>query len=1255
MRQRAARLGAGLFLLLVLVGLSSPAAALSDACVAVNADWGAGVTSPQGASPNNKVEKEYASFAAGEVIDYQASTSNSSNAELNAEPESSDWNGSAVFTIFKNDYNDYAVPDARPGNGSEVSLTGTLILDPDEDYAVGVYSSTASSGTATATLTCRLASAGGPELTSLSPDFGVTTGGDSVTLTGTGFTGATGVTFGGTAATDLSVTNDTTLTVKTPAHAEGAVDVVVTTPGGSDTLASGFTYYPPVTLSPESGALDGGTVGVPYSVFIDKSGGGAAPYTISLAAGALPAGIELDPDWGGLVGTPTEAGTATFTIRYTDGLGLFGSAEYTITIVAAASGPELASLSPTTGPTTGGTSVTLTGTGFTGATEVTFGGTAATDLSVTNDTTLTVKTPAHAAGAVDVVVTTGDGSDTLASGFTYQAVTLSLSPAAGALPGGTVGTGYSVSVTASDGTSPYSYAVTSGALPGGVNLNASTGALSGTPTAEESASFTITATDNVGNTGAAAYTIAIAAAASGPELTSLSPTTGPTTGGTSVTLTGTGFTGATGVTFGGTAGTDLSVTNDTTLTVKTPAHVAGAVDVVVTTGDGSDTLDDGFTYQAVTLSLSPAAGALPGGTAATDYSVSVTASDGASPYSYAVTSGALPGGVNLNASTGALSGTPTTEESASFTITATDSLGNTGSAAYTIAIAAEASGPELASLSPTTGPTTGGTSVTLTGTGFTGATGVTFGGTAATDLSVTNDTTLTVKTPAHVAGAVDVVVTTGDGSDTLASGFTYQAVTLSLSPAAGALPGGTVGTGYSVSVTASDGTSPYSYAVTSGALPAGVELALDAGGLYGALSGTPTTEETASFTITATDNVGNTGSAAYTIAIAADPPARPDPSLDVEVIGLVNAQADATRRVARIQLQNFEGRLERLHDDDERWASSMEVRIGVLQDRSARPEDSFFERATTAVGDAGPQGLLAFDEAADPQASPADAAIARPAADRGPLAVWSGGFIDFSRRDGGIDLDSTAVGVSGGVDYRFSPALVAGFGFGYGRDRSDVGDNGTETLVDAYSGALYGSYKPIDGLFLDGLLGGSWIDLDSSRYVTVDGSTADGSRSGTQLFGSLTAAYEFRDDAWLISPYARAGFSRAWLDGFSETGGGVYGLTYGDQTVDSLSGALGARLRYVFDTEWGSIAPEVRAEYSHDFADGSRVGLGYSDLGGLPYAVETEADARDIATVGLALGIRFDPGWLLDLDYRTRLDGDGVAGGTGSARLGTRF
>jgi hypothetical protein len=94
----------------------------------------------------------------------------------------------------------------------------------------------------------------GPSVTAVSPGWGSVAGGDAVTVTGSGFVAGASVTFGGSAATAVEVTDDSTLTAVTPAHAAGAVDVTVTNPDAeSATLSSGFTFR---TVVPDGLSVD---------------------------------------------------------------------------------------------------------------------------------------------------------------------------------------------------------------------------------------------------------------------------------------------------------------------------------------------------------------------------------------------------------------------------------------------------------------------------------------------------------------------------------------------------------------------------------------------------------------------------------------------------------------------------------------------------------------------------------------------------------------------------------------------------------------------------------------------------------------------------------------------------------------------------------------------------------------------------------------------------------------------------------------
>ncbi|MDT9646907.1 IPT/TIG domain-containing protein, partial [Pseudomonas sp. JV245A] len=123
--------------------------------------------------------------------------------------------------------------DASP-NSPTTTLHGAPTIAGNYTFNISLNDGRNQAGVATYTL--EVTGAATPTLTSVAPNSGSTAGATAVTLTGSNFTGATSVSFGGTAAPSYTVNNATTITATTPAHAAGAVNVTIITPGGSATL-----------------------------------------------------------------------------------------------------------------------------------------------------------------------------------------------------------------------------------------------------------------------------------------------------------------------------------------------------------------------------------------------------------------------------------------------------------------------------------------------------------------------------------------------------------------------------------------------------------------------------------------------------------------------------------------------------------------------------------------------------------------------------------------------------------------------------------------------------------------------------------------------------------------------------------------------------------------------------------------------------------------------------------------------------------
>uniref|UniRef100_UPI000B090E59 IPT/TIG domain-containing protein n=1 Tax=Nocardia fusca TaxID=941183 RepID=UPI000B090E59 len=262
-----------------------------------------------------------------------------------------------------------------------------------------------------------------PALNSISPNQGSTLGGTTVTLTGSGLTGATAVAFGSTPATSFTVDSDTQITAVSPAGT-GIVPVTVTGPGGvSGAVPFIYVVIPTITsISPTAGPASGGN-----TVTITGTGF-TGPLTVRFGTTATIFTIN-SPTQITAIAPP---GTGTVQVTVTGSGGTSNGVSYTYAAV-----PSLTSLTPSSGPTAGGTTVILTGTGLSTASAVNFGGTPATSFTVDSDTQITAVAPAGT-GTVQVTVTTAGGT-TNGLAYTYVAVpTLTtLVPSSGPVAGGT--------------------------------------------------------------------------------------------------------------------------------------------------------------------------------------------------------------------------------------------------------------------------------------------------------------------------------------------------------------------------------------------------------------------------------------------------------------------------------------------------------------------------------------------------------------------------------------------------------------------------------------------------------------------------------------------------------------------------------------------------------------------------------------------------------------------------------------------------
>jgi hypothetical protein len=680
------------------------------------------------------------------------------------------------------------------------SATSVTVTAPSGAAGTVDVTITTPSGTSTVSTADQYVYAPVPTVSGVSPLAGPLAGGTALAVTGTGFNSATAVMFGTTPAATYLVTSPTHMAVTSPAGTVGVVDVIVTTPGGTSatSAADGFTYVaaPAVTaVSPPSGPLAGGTTvtitGTGYSgVTAVKFGTATATYAV-----VSPTSITAT--------SPAQlTGTVDVTVTNAGGPSATSAADQ----FSYAPAPVITSANPVSGPLAGAAQVTITGTSFAGATAVDFGATAAT-ITASSATSVTATTPADlAGGTVDITVTTPSGTSTTSSAdrYTYEGVPVvtAVSPVAGVPAGGSAlgisGTSFTGATAVDFGTTPAVYSVVS-----------STSITATTPADPDGGTVDITVTTPSGTSATSSadhFTYE-----GDPRVTAVSPVAAPLAGGTTVTITGTGYTSATAVKFGAGAAA-YSVVSSTSITATSPAETAGMVDITVTTPVGTSTTSsaDHFTYEAVprVTAVSPVAG-VPGGGG----TVSITGTNftGASALDFG---SAVTTSYSVVSSTSITASAPADPAGGTVDITVTTPSGTSATSAadqFTYEAA-----PVVTGLSPPVGLPAGGSTVVVTGTGFSGASAVDFGSVAAATYAVASGAQITATSPPELAGAVDVTVTTplGTSPSSTSDVFTYQSgpTITALSPDAGLPAGATpvtiTGTNFAGTTAVAFGSSP---------------------------------------------------------------------------------------------------------------------------------------------------------------------------------------------------------------------------------------------------------------------------------------------------------------------------------------------------------------------------------------------------------------------------------------------------------------
>jgi hypothetical protein len=748
--------------------------------------------------------------------------------------------------------------------GLTLAANGTLSGTPSGSGAfpivVTVTDSNGCTGTNpsyTLTITC-------PTITVTNPGVSSGTAGVAFSQTFSQSGGQGTITWSKTGALPAGITlNSATGVLSGTTNASGSFPITVTATDSNGCTGTGATYTLVIncqTITVTNPGVNTGTVDAAFSQTFTKTG---ILGTVTWSeTGALPAGITLNSATGVLSGTPTVKGSFPITVIATDTNGCSGSSPYTLTIncqTITVTNPGV-----TTGTVDAPFSQSFSQTGAHGTATFTTASTLPAGLSLSTAGVLsgtpTVK------GSFPIVVTVTDSNSCTGTGSTYTLV-IACQTITVTNPGtttGTAGTAFSQNFTQSGahGTATFTTAST---LPTGFSLS-SAGVLSGTTTQHGTFPIVVTVTDSNSCTGTSStYNLVIACNAI--TVTNPATTTGTVAAAFSQTFTSSGILGTASYTTASTLPTGLTLHSATGVLDGTPTQ-SGTFPIVVTATDSNGCSGTGATYTLV-IGCNVITVTNPGvntGTAGTPFSQTFTQTGGNGTIVWSET-GALPAGISLNTSTGALFGTTSQTGSFPITVKATDANGCTGTGAtYTLTINCET----ITVTNPGVSSVQAGVAFdqAFTATGILGTATWSEAGTLPTGITL-NTSTGHLAGTTNAIGSYPITVTATDTNGCSGTGATYTltvtcpTITVTRS-GGGSFPAGVFNTAYTgQSVTASPA-STYTFAVTSGSLPTGLSLSS-----AGAISGTPTATGNFTFTVTATDSGSLcTGSQSFSIAIA---------------------------------------------------------------------------------------------------------------------------------------------------------------------------------------------------------------------------------------------------------------------------------------------------------------------------------------------------------------------------------------------------
>ena len=340
-----------------------------------------------------------------------------------------------------------------------------------------------------------------------------------------------------------------------------------------------------------------------------------------------------------------------------------------------------------------------------------------------------------------------------------------------------------------------------------------------------------------------------------------------------------------------------------------------------------------------------------------------------------------------------------------------------------------------------------------------------------------------------------------------------------------------------------------------------------------------------------------------------------DPTTDKDVIGLIDAQVQGSKRLVEQTTKSILDRIKYVRSQDKiDQTSQQDINLSF-----ANPDLTLASSLVTLpkIPNLNPFQNLQTNE----------------------WSTWTKADVTIGRI-GDTSLSSvqdiSIQGVSLGADRKIDDDKMYGLSIRFANDDTDIGNVGTNISTQSVNLSVYGSRYLDNDTFMDGVVGAGYKQSDLVRKSGSN--TLNGDRKGNQIFGSLKFGKQIKQSQFNIAPYGKIHSSYTQLEGYSETG--TDALKFDALEIGATSGSVGLEIDQLIKYQESSVKPRFILEYGKEIGSDSTQDMYYVSDTSTKYSHTSDQKDRDVMTAGIGFDFVHDNGLTLSTDYERKQNDD---------------